>query len=589
MAFRNPQDKQITARALTDPKPRFVSLVAAGANQTPIKSIKMDIVQLENEAMTQVQALRADGLEVARMVFRTGEDFADGSAVHAFLTEGGYPLDDLETTKTGFELLNKADDFEGDLKVIKINDGLTVWVGKLEAPEPVAKDADAEAVALANNAGSVITSVEVINTEKTDADADATKGEGEGEGEEEDTEGQLTHGLDGSLKPRTRTRKVTSVRQVERDGADGDAGSAGAEAEGDAAKQSTDAEKDAAKSATAAEKDADCGCDKVTKASAEDCGPDEKFLFGKCVKKIDAAITIHDMDFEPLSDAEAREHKVPMGSFPVDAERVDLIQGDCGNAHTLMSVGGMSFCVPTGDKSPIANPTEVSPSNPAGGQGAAGFGSTSPSSGQTLRLTDDRYGIKAKFDEFSAFFSDDKTLEGVMEDADDGFPPGLQEVITAAVTAMRNGIMEGDMDAVRQVGADLGDVAAALATLFGTVAAERRAKAIDLASGTFAELGWPTPGTNEDQPSSKTDEALATLATAMTSMVDVVKQVQADVSTVKDGQSELSSRVEKVEGVANRQTRKGATDEGQPNGSPKKSPLGDIALRGALGISAGSV
>ena len=72
MAFRNPQDKQITARALTDPKPRFVSLVAAGASQTPIKSIKMDIVQLENEAMTQVKALRADGLEVARMVFRTG-------------------------------------------------------------------------------------------------------------------------------------------------------------------------------------------------------------------------------------------------------------------------------------------------------------------------------------------------------------------------------------------------------------------------------------------------------------------------------------------------------------------------------------
>ena len=397
MAFRNPQDKQITARALTDPKPRFVSLVAAGANQTPIRSIKMDIVQLENKAMTQVQALRADGLEVARMVFVTGDNFADEAAVQAFLTEGGYPSDDLTTTKSGFELLNRADDFEGDLKVIKINEGLTVWVGKLEAPEPVAKDADAEAAALANNSGSVITSVEVIDTAKEEADAAAaakTEGEGEGEGEEEDTEGQLTHGLDGSLKPRTRTRKVTSVRQVERDGAEADT------AASDEATAAKEAEKAAAKSAEDAEKNADCGTcgENTTKASAEDCGPDEKFLFGKCVKKIDAAITIHDMDFEPLSDAEAREHKVPMGSFPVDAERVDLIQGDCGNAHTLMSVGGMAFCVPTGDKSPIANPTEVSPSNPAGGQGAAGFGSTSPSSGQTLRLTDDRYGIKAKFD-----------------------------------------------------------------------------------------------------------------------------------------------------------------------------------------------
>ena len=56
--FRNPRSKEVNARALTDPKPAYVSIVQAGANQAPFRSVKMVDVLSAKEAGDMVEKLK---------------------------------------------------------------------------------------------------------------------------------------------------------------------------------------------------------------------------------------------------------------------------------------------------------------------------------------------------------------------------------------------------------------------------------------------------------------------------------------------------------------------------------------------------
>lgn len=624
MAFRQPKEKTLLARALTDPRPRFVSLVTAGANQTPIRSVKVDLIHLENEPMTKIAALKAEGHEVKRMTFKTGETFTDEAAVRKFLEDGGYDASSLKATDDGFEITNGEDEFTDDVRVVEVDEDITVEVGKLVTPEVKEADAEAKAKDQANKAGSAITDVKVIDAKKDEGEdkgegkgEDAAKGEGDAAGEEDNVstrEGQMAAGIDGSLKPiRQRSKPVV---EAEKSG---------------------------------------CGCGKTpcdceggteeeaTKQTEADCGPDEVFMDGKCVKsEVKVGDELFQIMTEPLTDLPVT---IPAGSFEV-TDKVETISGDCGPGHTMISAGGRSFCVPTGDRTPVADSSEVTAPNAGGGQDSAGPAGTSPVSGQTQRTEDEdsdgkaedgetepqaetqdaestnepaegaeplptalkiekvpegtikTQAIAAKFDEFAVHFSDGMSLAEVMDDANDGFPPGLEMVIFAAVMAMRNNFLAGDMSAVRQVGTDLGEVAAMLGDMFEMIErAEDRQKFIDIVSGTFAELGWPVEepegedgdgqdtakGTDQDEGVLAT--ALSELTAAMKSIADGLGEVKAKQDAQAEAAADLTDRVEQVETL--KQTRKGA-DDGDADvaaNAPKESPIAGIALRGALGIT----
>lgn len=594
MAFRQPKEKRIQARSLTDPQPRFVSLVTAGANQTPIRSVKVDIVSVEEKEMTKkVMALKAEGHEIKSMVFTKSEGgkFETADDVQKFLDEGGIEgtIKEIKGDDGAGEFVvdNEQDEFTDDVRKIEVSEELTVFVGKLVTPEGEEVDLEAAAKARANKSGSAITKVEIVEVTET-----KTENEDEGDEEEGDQgsagatkEDQLTHGIDGSLKPvRTRTRAK--------------------------------AEPKAEANTEAAQKDGDCNCgegESATKAGhanqmgEADCGPDEVFQDGKCVKTTaKVGDETFQVMFEPLAlsaEVAGIAVTIPVGSFEV-TEKVELLSGDCGPGHTLFSAGGRSFCVPTGDRSPVADNQEINAPNAAGGQGSAGFGGTTPAAGQvqrtetknTLRgdLEISTATIAEKFDEFSAFFSDGMTLSEVMDDANDGFPPGLDMVIMAAVMAMRNNFLVGDMDAVRQAGTDLGEVAAILGGLFETAEkSDERKKQIDALSGRFKELAFAEAeeGTEGAEKNDTTEDqgplamALAGMASTMKSIADSLGEVK-DVVTKNTGATEdLTDRVMTLE--TRRQTRKGADDGDAVNGSTvqKKSPLADIRLRGALGIT----
>ncbi len=581
MAFRKAKEKTIHARALTKPQPRFVSIVSAGANQTPIKTVKVDIVATKEIHMTQIAALKAEGHEVQKIELRKGDTFPDEAVVRAFLDEGGYTFTDLSETDDGFVVENKSDEFTDDVRRIEVDEDLVVHVGKLAVPEQSEEDPDDAAKAQANKAGSAITKVEPIEVKKG-GDAGST----------------LRAGADG---------KVTSVRKRQR-------GTAPLQKNSIGLMYPKDDPVDGGDDGLVEEvTDDDGGSQEVTddaeKALEEDanCGIDEVFVNGKCVPSV---VKVAGETFDLIWDKEvAKEMMVPLGSFVIPAEKVDIVDGSCGNAHVAITVDGVLVCVPTGDRTPIINDTEVTPSNPAGGQGNAGFGGVSPAAGQTNRsrsmselldhtkLDIDTKEIAERFDEFSAHFSDGKTLGEVMDDANDGFPPGLEQVIFAAVMAMRNNFLSGDMAAVKQAGTDLGEVAAMLGGMFGETAERGPAVMrgwVDQLSGQFESIGWPEPSEfatkdQEDKDNPKDSamvDALSGIASTMKSIADQLGEVSTEVTATKAATADLTDRIKVVED--RRQTRKGAAEGDANDGStvkPKVSPIGKLTMRNQLGIT----
>lgn len=131
-------------KALTDPKPEFVSLVMAGANMTPFTSVKADGVE-------EVVA-KADTHEIVHIVFAKAE-YADADAVKAWLTAGGYPDDT--------EVVEREDAFVvGELvpgSSAVAHGNVTVYLAEREQPE-----AKAEPVVDADTSPTAVTAVQPV-------------------------------------------------------------------------------------------------------------------------------------------------------------------------------------------------------------------------------------------------------------------------------------------------------------------------------------------------------------------------------------------------------------------------------------------
>ena len=243
-------------------------------------------------------------------------------------------------------------------------------------------------------------------------------------------------------------------------------------------------------------------------------------------------------------------------------------------------------------------------------------------------VSDDK--VAQKFDEFMAHFSESLTLGGVVSDAKDGIPGGFGEAVQAMVVAMRNNIMADNVDGVKAVAAEFGELVAALANAFAGAGedTERTQKTfLDLFDTNLTELTGPAAGPAEDDPASEeededenaekeggdgkdaetsekegSDAAPEGVATVVAAISDLATKVDANQKSTEEAISEVNTKVAAVEestkameeGLSTRvkeleserQTRKSADDETE--GSPAKrreSSLDGIALRGALGIS----
>jgi hypothetical protein len=192
---RQPRARIMKAKALTSPEPEFVSQVRAGANQEPIRAVKMDtgiseIVALfeekELDMKDAVKKAKEAGHDIAQLVFKGGS-FPDRASVDAWLKDGGFEENSYEVSErkdgeaTEFTAASTVTKFKtGTMKKIKGQaDGLTVFVGEVEGEVVVEKSAEEIAAAEAAIKASAITSA------KGDAvEANATTGTEEQETEE---------------------------------------------------------------------------------------------------------------------------------------------------------------------------------------------------------------------------------------------------------------------------------------------------------------------------------------------------------------------------------------------------------------------
>lgn len=136
------------ARALTEPQPRFVSMVKGGANMRPWRKVKTDLRDLhpepeqkdtamtvktaKTETETQAPAGVPEGFDIVRLSFGKTQ-FETEDAVKAWLDEGGYADYEIEDTGEAFEVANKGAEFaDGSEEVIHSPvEGLTVTVGQV--------------------------------------------------------------------------------------------------------------------------------------------------------------------------------------------------------------------------------------------------------------------------------------------------------------------------------------------------------------------------------------------------------------------------------------------------------------------------
>ncbi len=142
---RNPVEVEISARALTEPRPQFVSLVKAGANQRPFWAVRADLSAGDGgDTQKQETAMNiADGHDIAQLDFATAE-FPDEAAVRAWLDKGGYEDADITKTKDGFSVENTTVEFEAG-SISKIEEavkGLTAFVGRIAVEEKIEKTAE---------------------------------------------------------------------------------------------------------------------------------------------------------------------------------------------------------------------------------------------------------------------------------------------------------------------------------------------------------------------------------------------------------------------------------------------------------------
>ena len=132
MLIRKARTLRKTAKALTDPRPEFVSLVFAGANKSPFRALRADGQVEGDNSMTDSSAIKAETHALARVDFFQTH-FADEAAVKNWLVEGGYVGMKVEKTDDGFAVI--GDNVEGGT-LIDLSDtlGLKMTVVALRQP-----------------------------------------------------------------------------------------------------------------------------------------------------------------------------------------------------------------------------------------------------------------------------------------------------------------------------------------------------------------------------------------------------------------------------------------------------------------------
>lgn len=130
---RNPKKFRKAAKVLMDPQPKFVSIVKAGANMTPLLAIKK-AGELQEDDM-KITAKRSDDHDIAGLRFDKAK-FKDAAAVQKWLDNGGYTEYAIVDEETSFSV--KGVDGLTDVREVASPDGVTTLVGK--RPEEAVKE-----------------------------------------------------------------------------------------------------------------------------------------------------------------------------------------------------------------------------------------------------------------------------------------------------------------------------------------------------------------------------------------------------------------------------------------------------------------
>lgn len=187
MAFRKPREYKTKARALTDPKPNYVSIVKAGANQVGFRVIKVGAEEIA-EMHERIKSMTANGYEIAQIVFQKGDAFPDVTDAAKWLDEGGYSYEEITHDKDSdtYVVENKTDEFaEGSIVKIATPDevGVSVFVGKID-PEAASREDDEDE----GEPRGLVVDAEPVAAKDDEPEEESRTGKGEDEGEESEKE-----------------------------------------------------------------------------------------------------------------------------------------------------------------------------------------------------------------------------------------------------------------------------------------------------------------------------------------------------------------------------------------------------------------
>lgn len=157
------------AKALTDPQPKFVSLVKAGANMTPFLAVKTAGTSQEDDML---KVKRSDDHDIAGFKF-SKEKFDSVDKVKAWLDAGGYSDYSIKEEDYGYSIAGRTD--LTDVREVTL-EGVTTLVGKLPAETPVEKTSAEEAEA----AGAVVATKEEETTKEKPDVQETTEKSAEG-------------------------------------------------------------------------------------------------------------------------------------------------------------------------------------------------------------------------------------------------------------------------------------------------------------------------------------------------------------------------------------------------------------------------
>jgi hypothetical protein len=128
---RQPRKTAIKANALTNARPRRVSVCRAGANQTPLNAAKSESVVVEKKELdNMLTSMKAQGFDIAGVAF-SGDQW-NRSAVDGWMTAGGYTGYSIDGTDGAFTVKSDTigEDAEGERRTVKTEDGIAITLFK---------------------------------------------------------------------------------------------------------------------------------------------------------------------------------------------------------------------------------------------------------------------------------------------------------------------------------------------------------------------------------------------------------------------------------------------------------------------------